>query len=250
MSGYGTTLLHQAVVGGCTEALQLFLLASADPWDTEGEHDETPLHAAARSGNGDAVRILLNAVGPEAATALGDENWTPLHLAAEQGHLDVMEQLLEAVPEAAMASTSRGFLPLHLAASEGHTAVVQRLLQAAPAAAFAISGADESKPLHLAAAFSHAAVVQLLLEAAPAAAMARDIGGSTPLSGDATLRSPSNYWQRCPRQQPPATMRAGHRFIWLRCGASLALHKRCWKLCQTQPQPTMQLAGAHCKERR
>lgn len=71
------------------------------PW--EGRSGWTPLHAAAREGRDDMMKIILEALdslGPEACSSvieLGDENsQTALHLAAVHKHLSVVKLLLAA----------------------------------------------------------------------------------------------------------------------------------------------------------
>ena len=87
------TALVLAVIGGLT---------ACDPYgtQTEGETSSLPssealaLHAAARDGNLDEVRRLIEEDGTPVDA--GDRyDATPLMKAAEQGHLEVVEYLIE-----------------------------------------------------------------------------------------------------------------------------------------------------------
>ncbi len=88
----------------------------------------TALHAASWSGDGECVKLLLNAGASVHARDRDGE--TPLHKAAWRGHLEVVRMLLDrgANPQ---AKNRAGLTPLDLAKDQKHTKVIL-LLQGAP----------------------------------------------------------------------------------------------------------------------
>ncbi len=173
-------------------------LASAQASD-----GNTPLLAAIRAGNDDAMRLLLDR-GAEseifAAAALGDvqrikvllneeadravdfgfDGWTPLHVAARYGQMAAVEALLE----------GRGYLPrrsrnritrtaLHEAIAGGHTEMVELLLDRGSN----VKPLDGRfwTPLHIAVDAGRLDVVELLIRRGADLNQAKR-NGDTPLS--------------------------------------------------------------------
>ena len=88
---------------------------------------ETPLAAAVKAGDAEAVRGLL-ADGVAVSTAEADGT-TALHWAAHHDHLDIAQQLLDA--GAPVDTTNRyDVTPLALASLNGSTPMITRLLEA------------------------------------------------------------------------------------------------------------------------
>jgi ankyrin repeat protein len=89
---------------------------------------DLPIHDAARLGNGDDVRRLLqaDARARDARTALGS---TPLHLAATNPDLSAMQALLAAKADP-NARDNEGATPLHMAAYASRARHTQILLEA------------------------------------------------------------------------------------------------------------------------
>ena len=86
----------------------------------------TGLHWAAKHGNSEMARLLLDAgANLEALTRIGDH--TPLHVASTAGHASVMMVLVEAGADV-NASTTTGATPLHFAAASGSRQAVEVLL--------------------------------------------------------------------------------------------------------------------------
>ena len=110
--GDGSTPLHAAARNGDTDAVTALLNAAADP-NARDEDGSTPLHRAAEEGHTDAVTALLaHDADPNAQDKNRD---TPLHLAAEWNQSpEVITALLDA-GAAANAQNAHGRLPFDYA---------------------------------------------------------------------------------------------------------------------------------------
>jgi hypothetical protein len=121
----------------------------------------TPLHIAARAGQGKIVHLLLAAGA--VVSAADTSGYTPLHAAAREGHTTVVQQLLLAGAHVDAASET-GATPLYTAVEYGRYEVVQLLL-AAGADARTVGSANHGwSTLHIAGFKGHLGMVQLLLD--------------------------------------------------------------------------------------
>ena len=96
---------------------------------------QTPLHAAAKAGHPQLVRLLLDSGSDKEARRC--DLFTPLFIAAKSGHLSVVETLLAAGADVHAALHTRA-TALCVAASKGRLQVVEALLRA---------GADKNSAL-------------------------------------------------------------------------------------------------------
>ena len=168
-------------------ALALILVAWGPP-------PEAPVADAARAGDLEAVRLLLQR-GADVNAPQGD-GMTALHWAAEQDDLEMVSTLLFAGANTISTTRNGGYTALHLAARAGNADVMAALIDAganvnarscsgATALHFAAGSADpkavgvlldrgmdpdpresayDQTPLMWAAAYDHVEVVRLLLE--------------------------------------------------------------------------------------
>jgi truncated hemoglobin YjbI len=86
----GQTLLHDAAMAGKAELATVLIRAGADP-DAKEAEGHTPLY---RASTGDVARVLL-AAGATADVVSGPTRGTPLHQAARRGNGSVAEALLD-----------------------------------------------------------------------------------------------------------------------------------------------------------
>jgi euchromatic histone-lysine N-methyltransferase len=135
-------------VARSAEMVQLLLDFGADARNTDAQMN-TLLHHAARAGNMDMVKLLVDQ-WPKGVRAENRDWETPLHLAGRSGRMEVMRLLLECWPEGARAKDVKLFTPLHWAAASGMIEVVRFLLQFWPEGLRA-KGEAVDTPLHLAA---------------------------------------------------------------------------------------------------
>jgi ankyrin repeat protein len=124
----GQTALLLAARRGHIDILKILL-------DTEANVDDrdcnnwTALHNAVILGHTEAVDILL-AAGADAGTMTKPGSWTPLHLAAHSEHVSVMESLLAANVDVISVQDNNGRTALHYAVSLGNMGLVDGLLRA------------------------------------------------------------------------------------------------------------------------
>ena len=159
--GHYVRPLVAALAGEHFQTADLLRRKGAD-LDVQGTQGNRPLHAAARSGNFEVVRILIeydaaahiNARGGYRLTplhwasagqifkdgsvlllllehgadinALSDGGWTPLHLASSRPHVEVVRLLLEHDADVEV-KTNEGKTALQIAADHGYDKIVELL---------------------------------------------------------------------------------------------------------------------------
>jgi len=100
--------------------------------DAEKTFNQTPLCAAAWTGNAEACRILVEEAGASLSHTGLENGATPLIVAAELGHLDVVRYLTSLTSKVDAMRADRGNA-LYTAAKMGHLDVVRYLLEEAGA---------------------------------------------------------------------------------------------------------------------
>lgn len=121
--------------------VQLLVDAGVDiNW--QDQTGETALHVAARFGNADCAKILLEGTEYQKADFELTENlfaWTPLHVACVDGHLSIVELLIGAGAKLNKPDAS-GWTAREHAALRGHMDIARRLSEAEDASI----GSDDS----------------------------------------------------------------------------------------------------------
>ena len=113
--------------------LRLLVAAGVDI-NYQDEQGETALHIAARLGNDDCARILLEGSSIQKAnTELTEKNyeWTPLFVASVDGNLDIVELLIEAGTDLERLDSS-GWSAKEHATLRGHMDIARRLADLTP----------------------------------------------------------------------------------------------------------------------
>jgi len=121
-SGARDTLLHLAVIYDCPEAIPV--LAPHVDVNAHNAYGETALDTAARIGDVEAVRLLLE-VGAEPAVVNKYDD-TPLHVAVAKRSVKAVEELLKAGADPAIRN-NEGLAPRDLASKEGHMCIAEML---------------------------------------------------------------------------------------------------------------------------
>ena len=138
------------------------------------QHLDTSLHKAIlEQADLDYIKILLQTIN---VNQTGNQAETALHLAAKQGNLELIKMLLDYQADV-QAKNIQGWTPLHFAALTGQVEAIQVLLYNKAA----IEAKDDlgQTPLHLAALAGQVAAVQLLINH-QASVVAIDYKGRTP----------------------------------------------------------------------
>ena len=139
---------------------------------------DTPVADAARGGDGNAVRTLLQQ-GTDVNASHGD-GMSALHWAAEHGDAEMAEILVYAGANVAAVTRIGQYTPLHVASNGGHAPVVDVLL-AAGGDVTATTTTSGVTPLHLAAAAGSADVIAALLDHGADVNAPEAVWGQTPL---------------------------------------------------------------------
>ena len=161
--GNGATALHWAVYLDDAETTALLLRAGADV-NATNNYGVSPFALAASNGSAAIVAQLLAAgVDPNDPTHAVNAGETPLLLVARSGQVEAMQMLLDAGADIEARETWNGQSALMWAAAEGHVPVVDMLIQrGADIAAHSNSGAT---PLLFATRQGSLGAVQALLAA-------------------------------------------------------------------------------------
>jgi len=122
---------------------------------------ENALHLAARNGNIEVVKLLLDR--GMSAGAPSSDGTVALHAAAGGNSVAVVELLLERDPGSLMAADAWGWTPLHQAARSGNLAIIRLLLS--KGAKVDVLTKSEKTPASIALANDHRDAARLLVEA-------------------------------------------------------------------------------------
>jgi ankyrin repeat protein len=138
--GYNTELMNASRSGNVEQIRTLLKGNSAVNFgDADGD---TALHAAAKHGQVDAIRVLVRE-GHANIDARDEDAQTPLHLACKKGELGAVRALLEAGADVNAKDKDR-WTALHFAAREGSAEVITVLLsKGAKVNALAINTEDD-----------------------------------------------------------------------------------------------------------
>jgi len=137
---------------------------------------ESVLHRAAREGNIDALRFLLQHENFD-VNIKNDVGWTALHWAACNGYTTMVKILVDEFHD---AGTIDGQISLHHAAAGGHTETVKLLTERSGADANAKTEYGRT-PLHGASKHGHFDVIKLLINVPGIEIDAKSVYGRTPL---------------------------------------------------------------------
>ncbi|KAK9750962.1 hypothetical protein RND81_02G232800 [Saponaria officinalis] len=184
-AGYGGWLLYTAASAGDVEFVMD--LVERDPLVVfgKGEYGITDiLYAAARSGNSEVFRVLLEyAMDVNKSSVDADGNFVEemicraVHAAARGGNLEILKELLLNCSDVSGFRDCQGYTLLHSAAGKGQIEVVKDLIKT-----YDIIGMTDNHgntALHIAAYKGHSSVVETLILASPKLATSRNDDGDT-----------------------------------------------------------------------
>jgi glycerophosphodiester phosphodiesterase len=140
-----SAVLALATKSNFTQIVKLLVDAGVDiNW--QDETGETALHIAARFGNDDCARTLLEGTKDQRADFELTEktfSWTPLHVAAVDGHLSIVELLVTVGVDINKPDAS-GWTAREHAALRGHMDIAKALEVAAVESFGSASGSEDS----------------------------------------------------------------------------------------------------------
>lgn len=201
----GATALYLATVNGSARMIERLLEAGENPNAVLAPTLETVLHLTAKTGNPDAVELLLDR-GAE-VDARQVREYTPLMFAAAEGHADVIRTLIArgADPGATtLASTeperrpAGGMTALLFAARQGHGDAARALIEGG--ADIDQTSADNMSPLLIAVINGHYELASMLLGEGADPSLADDYGRG-PLYAAIDLRNVQ--WSQAPAPHLP-----------------------------------------------
>lgn len=161
MAAPSATPVADAARAGDVDAVRALLQQGTD---VNGAHGDgmSALHWAAQRGDRQMAEILVYAGAKvTAVTRIGQ--YTPLHVASTAGNAALIELLLESGSDVAAPTTPSGVTPLHLAAASGSGEAVATLIDHG-ADVDALESAWGQTPLLFAAARDRVDVIRTLLE--------------------------------------------------------------------------------------
>ncbi|WP_341823711.1 ankyrin repeat domain-containing protein [Wolbachia endosymbiont (group A) of Agelastica alni] len=138
----------------------------------------SPLHYAAKEGNLDLFKVLLNK--GDNINAKDKYGWTPLHYAVEHNRFDVMKLLIDSNAISIEAKDRNGKTPLHVAARQGCITSINLLLGKGANVTAKTNNSDWNwTPLHYAVYYNKPDAVKYLMSRG-ADVKVRDKKGNTP----------------------------------------------------------------------
>ncbi|GAV58061.1 LOW QUALITY PROTEIN: Ank_2 domain-containing protein, partial [Cephalotus follicularis] len=119
--------LHAAARSGELEAVESILNSNPLAINSRDKHSRTPLHLAAWARQTEVVSYLCNHKADVGAAAIDDMG--AIHFAAQKGHLEVVRMLVSA-GVSVKAANRKGLTPLHYAV-QSHLEVIKYLVRKA-----------------------------------------------------------------------------------------------------------------------
>jgi ankyrin repeat protein len=175
----GCIPLHFAAKSGDIEVVRLLLEQWPEGVVAKNHYADTPLQWATREMRTEVVRLLVDC-WPKGNRVKDREGNTPLHSAAVTGNPETVRLLVERWPGGVKVKNKARQTPLHWAAEAGRTEVVRLLVDCWPGG-IRVKDRYGNTPLHSAAGIGNTEVVRLLVERCPDGIRKKDSHGDTPL---------------------------------------------------------------------
>ncbi|XP_063446654.1 ankyrin-2-like [Mytilus trossulus] len=126
----GDTFLHKAARSGEVEMVKLLLNTSNINLNQKNEDGDSLLHIAATSGKVEIVKLLLNTSNIDPNQKNKTNGDTPLHIAVREKKPDMVQLLLERGDiDPDTSNKTNGDTPLHIAVRGAHVKMVELILE-------------------------------------------------------------------------------------------------------------------------
>ncbi|WP_042279041.1 ankyrin repeat domain-containing protein [Candidatus Protochlamydia sp. R18] len=199
---HNSSLLHLATLNQDLESMRILLAQKSIEVDIRDQSGWTPLHNAVLVGNEQCINLLLErgadpcSVNNEGKTpwclslvdnnplfVTSDNKKTWWHFAVKNDKQEIMRALVQnsAFNASFNDKDERGLAPMHLAAMKGHVNIVNYFTQHIKGIDINIRDRHYSTPLHLAAKYGHIEAVNSLISTKGIKFNAKDKHGNTPL---------------------------------------------------------------------
>ncbi|XP_078154298.1 uncharacterized protein LOC144549436 [Carex rostrata] len=160
-TGFGDTVLHLLVTYGHNVLALKVFQRDRSLLNAQNKISETPLHCAAKVGNWEFMRNLIelySVIAEDAIKEIDKNGDTPFHVAAKHGHVHVIRKLMEWDPKIAHRVNNEMLCPLYIAIMKNYTRMVKEMLEVDPTLAY-IPFSDGMFPVHLAACMGNIELV-------------------------------------------------------------------------------------------
>ncbi|GLJ27994.1 hypothetical protein SUGI_0549720 [Cryptomeria japonica] len=197
------TALHEGAKGGSEQVVSTLLACNKSAASKRNQFGETALIIASENGNGEAVRLLLEAtpwfmiLWPKNDHQTCLHVATPLHVAVHERHLDIVDQIMMTNLKSWWCRhwfdnnlmTKKdlfGRCPIHVAVLNGYLDIVERFISVMPDC-IEIRSRDHKTPLHYAVEYNQKDVVEKLLYMLKPTKVAKLVSYDHDISGNTTL---------------------------------------------------------------
>ena len=175
--------VHRACKRGLLKLVQAMVQKCGVDIMNDVYNGDTPLHAAARSGNYELVMVLLNEYGRCCDTLKkGQYGQSLLHCACEGGNIDLVQTIIRDHRGDITARDDSGDTPLHLVARSGNYELAMFLLNEYGRCCDTLKEGNHGQPLlHCACEGGNIDLVRTIIRDYKGDVMARDGRSDTPL---------------------------------------------------------------------
>ena len=182
----GSSALHLAVLVQDLQSVNMLLSQPAIDKALVDNYGDTPLHEAIVKGTSEIIDVLLDKVEDESLIKPNQRGFNCFQYAALKGNMYALQKMTQKYPQLACIPKADGFTPLSVAALNGHHEVVRFLLEIEHTNLLALNHRGQNC-LHCAVDQGHVEVVEMLLEASEKQTLLSQLLNCSDVEGDTPL---------------------------------------------------------------